>query len=133
MELREEDHKIFDAFLSFLRQHPEIEKYELQQKTVVSLSSLEIHLDQRKVFCNHQEVFLTRIEYEILLYLFQNFNRVLTYSQIYERIWQEPDYGEARKLVSHHVQSIRRKLHLDKNSGICLRSIREIGYSLEKK
>ena len=76
---------------------------------------------------------LTKTEYEILLYLFQNSNHVLTHSQIYERIWQEPDYGEARKLVSHHVQAIRRKLDLKPDSGVYLRCIRDVGYSFERK
>ena len=85
------------------------------------------------MFCQGREVFLTITEYEILLYLFQNPNRVLTYSQIYERVWQEPDYGEARKLVSHHVQAIRRKLKLKEEAAICLRCVREVGYSLKMK
>ena len=51
--------------------------------------------------------------------------------ELVRRIWQEPDYGEARKLVSHHVQAIRRKMNLEKDSGIYLRCIREVGYSLE--
>ena len=65
--------------------------------------------------------------------LFQNSNHVLTHSQIYERIWQEPDYGEARKLVSHHVQAIRRKLNLKPDSGVYLRCIRDVGYRFERK
>ena len=48
-------------------------------------------------------------------------------------MWQEPDYGEARKLVSHHVQAIRRKLKLKEETAICLRCIREVGYSLKMK
>ena len=82
---------------------------------------------------NQQEIPLTKTEYEILLYLFQNSNHVLTHSQIYERIWREPDYGEARKLVSHHVQAIRRKLDLKPDSGVYLRCIRDVGYSFERK
>ena len=79
-----------------------------------STSALEIRENQRRVFCKGREIPLTKTEYEILLYLFQNINQVLTHDQIYEKIWKEPDYGEARKLVSHHVQSIRRKLNLGK-------------------
>ena len=77
-----------------------------------STSALEIRENQRRVLYQGQEIPLTKTEYEILLYLFQNANQVLTHDQIYEKIWKEPDYGEARKLVSHHVQSIQRKLNL---------------------
>lgn len=98
-----------------------------------SASVLEIRESQRRVLYQGQEIPLTKTEYEILLYLFQNANQVLTHDQIYEKIWKEPDYGEARKLVSHHVQSIRRKLNLGENSSIHLRCIRDVGYSLETK
>ena len=98
-----------------------------------STSALEIRENQRRVLYQGQEIPLTKTEYEILLYLFQNANQVLTHDQIYEKIWKEPDYGEARKLVSHHVQSIRRKLNLGEDSSIHLRCIRDVGYSLETK
>ena len=133
MELQEEDCKIFEDFLYFLQQHSEIEWCKQEQKTAVSLPNIEVHLSQRKVFREQQEIFLTKTEYDIFLYLLQNPNRVLTYTQIYEKIWKEPDYGEARKLVSHHVQSIRRKLNLGEDSSIHLRCIRDVGYSLETK
>ena len=100
---------------------------------MLSLPSLKIDPQQRRVYRDGEEVFLTKTEYEILIYLFQNSNRVLTHSQIYERIWREPDYGEARKLVSHHVQAIRRKLNLKQDSGVYLRCIRDVGYSLENR
>lgn len=131
LELQEAEYKTFEDFLSFLQQHPEIEWHGQEQHPVISLPNLEVCLNQRKVFRDQQEIPLTKTEYEIFLYLLQNPNRVLTYTQIYERIWKEPDYGEARKLVSHHVQSIRRKMKLEKDSGIYLRCIREVGYSLE--
>ncbi|MFQ8636809.1 MAG: winged helix-turn-helix domain-containing protein [Acutalibacteraceae bacterium] len=131
MELLEEDYKIFEDFLSFLQKHPQIEWCKQGQKPVVSLPNMEVRLNQRKIFRDQQEIPLTKTEYDIFLYLLQNPNRVLTYTQVYERIWKEPDYGEARKLVSHHVQAIRRKLHLEKDSGIDLRCIRDVGYSLE--
>ncbi len=130
-ELQEEEYKIFEDFLSFLQRHPEIEWRGQEHHPVISLPNFEVYLNQRKVFRNQQEISLTKTEYEIFLYLLQNPNRVLTYTQIYERIWKEPDYGEARKLVGHHVQSIRRKLDLKENSGIHLRCIREVSYSLE--
>lgn len=95
------------------------------------MPDLEIRENQRRIYYQEREIPFTKTEYEIFLYLLQNPNRVLTYTQIYERIWKEPDYGEARKLVSHHVQAIRRKMNLEKDSGIYLRCIREVGYSLE--
>ena len=116
MELEENDVKAFEDFLSFLQNHPEIRQYKPAGEPMVSFTNFEIYPSKRKVFSNLQEVSLTKTEYEILLYLIHNANRVLTYSQIYEKVWREVDYGEAQKLVSHHVQAIRRKMKLGKES-----------------
>ena len=133
MELEEQDSKTFEDFLAFLKSHSEIEKYELDKETMISLPGFEIHLSKRKVFRNQQEILLTKTEYEILLCLLHNANRVLTHSQIYEKVWQELDYGMTQKLVSHHVQAIRRKLNFGKDSGVRLRCIRDVGYCFEKE
>ena len=123
-----------DAFLKVQGLAQSASRIELMEfRSQQSTSALELRENQRRVFCKGREIPLTKTEYEILLYLFQNINQVLTHDQIYEKIWKEPDYGEARKLVSHHVQSIRRKLNLGKDSSIRLRCIRDVGYSLETK
>ena len=131
--MQEQESKAFEEILSVLKTYPGIEKHEIKQTSMLSLPSLKIDPQQRRVYRDGEEVFLTKTEYEILLYLFQNSNHVLTHSQIYERIWREPDYGEARKLVSHHVQAIRRKLNLKQDSGVYLRCIRDVGYSFENR
>lgn len=131
--MQEQESKAFEEILSVLKTYPGIEKHEIKQTSMLSLPGLKIDPQQRRVYRDGEEVFLTKTEYEILLYLFQNSNHVLTHSQIYERIWREPDYGEARKLVSHHVQAIRRKLNLKQDSGVYLRCIRDVGYSFERK
>ena len=133
MELEEDDTKTFEDFLSFLQSHPEIKQCKPAGEPIVSFHNLEIHLNKRKIFRNQQEVSLTKTEYDILLYLIYNANRVLTHSQIYEKVWREVDYGMAQKLVSHHVQAIRRKLNLEKKSGVYLRCIRDVGYCFEKE
>ena len=131
--MQEQESKAFEEILSVLKTYPGIEKHEIKQTSMLSLPGLKIDPQQRRVYRDGEEVFLTKTEYEILLYLFQNSNHVLTHSQIYERIWREPDYGEARKLVSHHVQAIRRKLNLKQGSGVYLRCIRDVGYSFENR
>lgn len=81
---------------------------------------------------NNQEIDLTQKEYDILVYLLQNVNRVLTFTQIYEHVWKEPDYGTSQEVVSHHVRSLRRKLQLNEKSGCRISSVRGIGYRFEK-
>ena len=81
-----------------IRSVTRIDYMEMPQfETQSTSSALEIRENQRRVFCYGQEILLTKTEYEILLYVYKNANHVLTHGQIYERVWREPDYGEARK------------------------------------
>lgn len=106
--------------------------FEVDSEPILSLSGLEINFDSRKIFVNNQEIDLTQKEYDILVYLLQNVNRVLTFTQIYEHVWKEPDYGTSQEVVSHHVRSLRRKLQLNEKSGCRISSVRGIGYRFEK-
>ena len=90
----EEDEEIFLKVQRLIQSAISTDEFHVSTHQFVS-KTLEIQTDQRRVFCQGREVFLTITEYEILLYLFQNPNRVLTYSQIYERVWREPDYSRA--------------------------------------
>lgn len=113
---------------NLIRSVTRIDYMEMPQfETQSTSSALEVRENQRRVFCYGQEILLTKTEYEILLYLYKNANHVLTHGQIYERVWREPDYGEARKLVSHHVQTIRRKLGWEKDNRHALRCVRNFG------
>lgn len=96
-------------------------------------SGLTVHPSERRVFSNNSEIALTRKEYDIFIYLLQNINHVLTFTQLFEHVWEEPDYGTGQEVVSHHVRSLRRKLRLEENSSCQIRSVRGIGYIFEKK
>lgn len=53
---------------------------------------------------------------------------LLTYDQIYERIWKDVPYGEVRKLIFYHIGNLRDKLKGSPQEIICYR---EVGYALK--
>ena len=77
LELHERDAKVLEQILSILKNHPEIEKFEIDEEPMVSLPGLEIFPSRRKVFRDRQEIQLTAKEYRILLLLASNKGRVL--------------------------------------------------------
>ena len=91
MELQEQDSKAFEEIVSILQCHPEIEKFELAKEPILSLPGLEIYPSKRKVFRDRQEIQLTTKEYEILLLLVTHKGYVLTYNQIYEKVYLKLD------------------------------------------
>ena len=118
MKLNEDEKKIFEDFLT--------------SEPVLSLSDLEIDPSQRLVRCNQKEVALTTKEYNLLCLLAVNNGRVLSYSQIYEKVWGEALTVNERGTVGYHVRNLRRKLYsADPHHPFIIESIREIGYRFQ--
>ena len=132
MELTERDSSAFEDILSFLSRHPDLEKWELRDEPILSLPGLEINFSSRKVLRKDDEIELTAKEYDILCLLVVNKGRVLTYAQIYEKVWGSSAFGNERKVVSYHIWNLRRKLcESDSTPPIIIESVREVGYRLE--
>lgn len=61
-----------------------------------------------EAFFNHQKLELSTKEFQILSFLKNHSNNVLTREQIYENVWGD-DYGELNT-VTVHIKNIRKKL-----------------------
>ncbi|MEI6945886.1 response regulator transcription factor [Paraflavisolibacter sp. H34] len=73
---------------------------------------------------------LTRKEYELLLFLLSNQQRVLSKNALVGHLWpDEPDNGETYDIVYTHIKNLRRKLQ-DKGCPDYIRSVYGIGYKL---
>lgn len=71
-----------------------------------------------------EEIVLTNKEYQLLVYLMENRNIVLTRDQILERIWGF-DYDGDIRTIDTHIKMLRTDL---KSCGEYIRTVRGIGY-----
>lgn len=134
VKIDDPDDSFYHSILSLLSsQSTDVEIITGADAKIPVDSGLTVHPSKRRVFSNNSEVTLTRKEYDILIYFLQNLNHVLTFTQLFEHVWKEPDYGTGQDVVSHHVRSLRRKLRLNETSSYQIRSVRGIGYIFEKK
>ena len=132
MELQEQDSKAFEEIISILQCHPEIKKIEPDKEPILSLPDLEIYPSKRKVFRDRQEIQLTTKEYEILLLLVAHKGHVLTYNQIYEKVWGDCPSGSENNTIGFHICNLREKLYqAAPNAPFIIRSVREVGYCFE--
>lgn len=132
LELHERDTEVLEQILSILKNHPEIEKIEVDEEPMVSLPGLEIFPSRRKVFRDRQEIQLTAKEYRILLLLATNKGRVLTYAQIYEQVWGDFTTGNENNTIGFHICNLREKLYrANPDAPFYIRSVREVGYCLD--
>lgn len=77
--------------------------------SVIRVGELEINEDAHEVNVNGTSVDLSPTEYQLLRYLAQNPNRVLTKAQILDHVW-EYDFNGEMGIVESYVSYLRKKL-----------------------
>ena len=82
-----------------------------------------------RVLRGEEEMHLTRKEYDLLLLFLCNRGRALYRDYLYETVWGDDGTGCDTRTLDTHIARLRRKLNL----GDRLRSVRQIGYMLEKE
>ncbi|MCX7653860.1 MAG: response regulator transcription factor [Fervidobacterium sp.] len=90
----------------------------------IKVGNLEIYETQRKVVFNSKVVELSKTEFELLLYLVKNKDRVVSKEEILDAIWGIDYYG-SDNTVEVYVNYIRKKL-----SPELIKTVRGVGYKL---
>lgn len=132
VEFQDEDSAAFEEVMTVLKRYPNFESISLNEETVISLPGLEIYPNQRKIYRDRQEIHLTAKEYDLLCLLVYNKGRVLTYEQIYQKVWGEEPLGRENNAVGCHIRNLREKLsQTSPSTSFNIRCVREVGYCLE--
>lgn len=132
VEFMQNDDKVFAELMKVINQFSSIQQYDISSG--LSLQNLEILPNQRKVYCGKQEISLTTREFNLLCYFAANKGRVLTYEQIYQKIWGNYVQDIENNTIGSHVCKLREKLYKacpDRKFEI--RCVRETGYCFEAK
>ena len=72
---------------------------------------------------------LTLKEFELLTYLMEHINRVVTRDELLDHIWGYDYDGETRTL-DMHIKTLRQKLH---DAGAQIKTVRGVGYRFLKE
>ena len=111
MEFSDNENATFDEVMEVLKKHPDFQKYEMQNESKLSFSGIEIYPERRKVYCNSKEIHLTAKEYRLLWLLVVNKGQVLTYQQLYEKVWGDISSGNESTAIGYHICNLRDKLY----------------------
>ena len=93
----------------------------------LAIRGLVINLDSRRVSLNGEEVFFTTKEYDLLLFLAQNIDRVFTKETLLEKVWGMDYYGDSAT-ITVHIGKIRDKIEKDKHNEQYIETIWGVGY-----
>jgi DNA-binding response OmpR family regulator len=96
-------------------------------------NEIKINIDSKEVFVNGNIVYLTKKEFEILLYFITNRNRVITRESIAEHVWDDSiSCADNYDFIYSHIKNIRKKIELN-NGRDYLHNIYGIGYKFSEK
>lgn len=93
-------------------------------RTEYSFGALCVNTSKHTVTVNGADVQLTYKEFELLCYLLENIDTVLTREKILSRVWGYDFDGESRT-VDVHIRTLRQKLG---DAGRMIETVRGIGY-----
>jgi len=69
-------------------------------------------------------------EFELLEYLMRNSGRVLTRSQLIDRVWGSDYFGDT-KTLDVHIKRLRAKIEADPANPVFIQTVRGLGYKFE--
>ena len=95
-------------------------------ENILTLKDLTVDLQKHSVKYKNEEIELTKREFELLVYLLQNKNIVITRNQILNQVWGYDYIGETN-VVDVYIRYLRTKID-DKFGVKLIHTIRGVGY-----
>ncbi|MGI6633163.1 MAG: response regulator [Bacillota bacterium] len=97
---------------------------------VLKYRDLEIDLQGCTVKVRGEKVYLSRKEYEVLVLLAQNPDRVFSADELFERLWQAQSLGDIRTVMVH-ISNIRKKIEKNPAAPEFIVTVRGAGYKFD--
>jgi DNA-binding response OmpR family regulator len=107
-----------------------IRRKKFQANNKIHFANLIIEFHLRKVFVWNNTVDLTKKEYEILLYLIGNKDKVVSRLNLAEYLWgDDTDNMDSFNILTAHIKNIRRKMK-DAKAEIEIKNSYGVGYQI---
>lgn len=104
------------------------ERFNLKSKNkLIRAGTLSIDKEDRRVFIDDREVFLTQKEFDLLIYLVENPNRVFSKEELFERVWGFDALSDTTT-ITVHVARIREKIEMNSERHKYLETVWGAGY-----
>ena len=129
MTITDEENSVVKRLLDVLAVEPRVMQPPGKENMVLCCPELTIYPSRHQVFLEGKEVFLTNLEFGVLLYLAQCPQCIFSKRQLQEAVWKEEteSYENAVQCI---ISGLRKKLkkYSDKEY---IRTVRGVGYKFE--
>ena len=97
---------------------------------ILTTAGIRLDAGKHQVTVNGIQISLPLKEFELLEFLMRNSGRVLTRTQLIDRIWGGDYFGDT-KTLDVHIKRLRSKIEADPANPVLIQTIRGLGYKLE--
>lgn len=104
-----------------------------KEQRILSCGDLRVNVSSATVTKGEKELFLSALEYRLLLLLLQNKGQILTRNQLLEEIWDASGEYVNDNTLSVYMKRLREKIEKNPQSPRLLHTIRGIGYRMEDR
>lgn len=104
-----------------------------KEQRILSCGDLKVNVSSATVTKGEKELFLSALEYRLLLLLLQNKGQILTRNQLLEEIWDASGEYVNDNTLSVYMKRLREKIEENPHSPRLLHTIRGIGYRMEDR
>ena len=104
-----------------------------KEQRILSCGDLKVNVSSATVTKGEKELFLSALEYRLLLILLQNKGQILTRNQLLEEIWDASGEYINDNTLSVYMKRLREKIEKNPQSPRLLHTIRGIGYRMEDR
>lgn len=99
---------------------------------VIAIKNILFDGQNNVILKNGKPVDLTALEYRILTILFENINKIVTREYLLERIWDISRNFVNDNTLTVYIKRLREKIEDDPNSPKIIKTVRGMGYKIEK-
>ncbi len=127
LTLNEQEEKMIDKIITAISDYIQIEPMEITPASMLSFPGLEIRQSQHRVIQGGEDVNLTRLEYNTLVFLASNPGIALTRTQIFEAVWNM-NSDSCHSSVVNVIYNLRRKIEPDCKNPTYIKTVLGVGY-----
>ena len=102
-----------------------------KRQSVITLGDLQIDTEKAAVTKAGQPVYLSALEYKLLLVFLNHRGQVLTRDRLLEEIWDCTEDYVSDNTLSVFIKRLRKKIELDPQNPRYIRTIRGMGYQMD--
>jgi DNA-binding response OmpR family regulator len=124
----------FDLLLAQVKAH--IRRYKgefsVNQRHLLHFPGLEVDLSTQSVTSYGKEATLSAKEFQLLVLLAKNPNRIFHTEALYDLIWSDTQLGDLRTVMVH-IYNLRKKIEKNPRKPLYIHTVRGSGYKFNGK